>query len=202
MKKLFKPSYITLLVFLLLGIFVIFIDKGKKEKEEKVSIFAQGIKEEDITKFELNDIEKNTNIICEKSGLGIWEIVNPEKYETDKDTVNGIINNFINPAVDRKLTESSDLKNFGLDPTRNSFLTGLDNPKFKIKVTTKDNKENVLIVGNLTPTQNLYYVKDQYKDQIYTVYSYCIDGMKKDIKSLRKKEEEKKEPLRDLGPKK
>lgn len=191
MKKLFKPSFITLAIFVLLGIFVIFIDKGKKEKEEKVSIFAQEVKEEDITKFELNDIEKNTNIICEKSGSEIWKIVSPEKYETDKDTLNGIINNFINPAVDRKLTESSDLKNFGLD-----------NPKFKIKVTTKDNKENVLIVGNLTPTQNLYYVKDQYKDQIYTVYSYCIDGMKKDIKSLRKKEEEKKEPLRDLGPKK
>ena len=180
MKKLLKPSYMALIIFVLLGVFVIFIDKGKREKEEKISVFV--LKEENITKIELIDIEKNTDIICSKSDSGLWEVISPKKYEVDKDTINGIINNFINLAVDRKIAGGINLKSFGLD-----------NPKFKIKVFTTDNKENTLIIGNLSPTQNLYYVKDHDKDPVYTVYSYCIDGMRKDLKSLRKKIDEFKE---------
>lgn len=184
MKKFFKSNYIVLLIFILLGIFVIFVDKGKREKSEKISIFSQGIKKEDITKIELIDIEKQTYILCNKFQNGVWQITVPKRYDVDKGTITGVINNFTNIAVDRKLTMESletvsviDLKNFGLD-----------NPKFKIKVSSYDNKENVLIVGNLTPTQSLYYVKEQDKEPVYTVYSYCIDGMRKDLKSLRDKE--------------
>lgn len=172
-----KITIAVLIAFILLVIFVVYIDKIKKGKEEKIQIFGK-LKQEEIIKFELNNIEKNESVICEKNKDGVWEIINPKTCKTEENTVKAVLSELVNIDVDRKVIDKAvDLKQYGLEQ-----------PKFQIKFNLINNAAYSLIVGDKSPAENSYYIKDTDKNPVYTAYSYSIDNLKKTVKDLRKKE--------------
>ncbi|MEK6646147.1 MAG: DUF4340 domain-containing protein [Candidatus Firestonebacteria bacterium] len=175
MKK-FKATYIVIGIFILLAVYIYFFERGEVPSK-KIKIFSD-IKKEDINKIELNNVEKNETIICEKIRDNEWQIISPKRYDIEQDEIDSLVNNFVNLDIDREFKDKE---------LRNLKDYGLDAPSFKAIAYFKNGKSATLFFGQKTPSNSYYFVQPSDKNVVCTAATYSVENVKKDIPKLRKK---------------
>jgi Domain of unknown function (DUF4340) len=83
----------------------------------------------------------------ERDEQGIWSFVEPSGHEIDQDQAQFIADNILALTVLSSLEQSPSLE-----------VLGLDKPGSRITMTTSAGEEQLIIIGNLTPTSSGYYV--------------------------------------------
>ncbi len=168
--------------FVLAGLAVyVGLYETKPKEDEKERIYQ--VEPEDIASFELEDLEKQLTLACERSEDGDWLITKPSRLIAEDETVEMVVRNLANPVVDRKFEPAEDLTPFGLD-----------SPVYKASFRLKDGKTRILLVGAKNPTGSAYFIKEQDQPGFYTAAAYSVDGFMKTVKDLRGKTLMKFEP--------
>jgi hypothetical protein len=87
-------------------------------------------------------------VILEREAGGLWELVQPAGAETD-------------PAqVETKLSQLTSLRiKTSLEPAADLSIFGLDSPAYRVSLRTTDGQDYGLVIGDLTPTGDGYYVQ-------------------------------------------
>lgn len=101
---------------------------------------------ETLLKVEIEDINDG-RLIMEKDSQGIWSFIEPTGYEIDQNEAKSIADNILGLNVLSTLEKSPSLD-----------ILGLDEPSFRIVLTSDVGEEQVAIIGNLTPTSSGYYM--------------------------------------------
>jgi len=167
----FKGTLILGILCILLLVFVLFVDKPEKKKEE-VQKYLFKIDEAKIQQITLNN---NGNIIEAKRGDKKWTIVKPVSALANKEDWNSMA-----------LTLSSLDYERIVDKTGKDFKTyGLEHPK--LIVTFQDDKNIVhrIAFGNENPTGSFCYVRRDEGADVYLVSKYTREKFEKNLSQLR-----------------
>lgn len=146
----FKGTFLLVAVFIgiVLYYFLMEIPAGEKKKEakelsEKVLVFRTS----DVD--ELSITSKDQSIVVERKGGGPWQITQPLKVKADAFAVEAFIDKLHDAHFSRVVEEEpEDLSAYGLKT-----------PSLKIALKVKDQPEMVLLVGDMSPIGESFYVK-------------------------------------------
>lgn len=119
---------------------------------------------ESLSKVQLEE-NNNGQLIMEKDSQGIWSFIEPTGYEIDQNEANSIAENLLGLQILTTLEKSPAME-----------ILGLDNPKYRIILTSYLGEEQVVTIGNLTPTSSGYYMRRM--SQIPVIVSkYSLDAI-------------------------
>ncbi|NCN26778.1 DUF4340 domain-containing protein [bacterium] len=166
-------------MILLLTIFVLAPKQEEsKEKEANASLLWGGLKRDDILSLSFSNPNGSFNLKKDSQGKDLW-ILNTadESFEADRDAVTGLVSTMIAAKTEENLKAPS------LDQI------GLDSPKYRVKVETKESKESQreLLIGNDTPVNYFVYAKWSDSEDIFLTTRSLRFGIDKDAKDLRNK---------------
>src|SRR5579871_343640 len=114
-----------------------------------------------ITRLELKKKDAEP-IVLAKSTSGTWQITQPKLLNADQSAVSGAISTLSSLSSERLVEDkASDLKKYGLD-----------RPAVEIDVTEKDNKTQMLLLGDETPAGGAIYAMLAGDPRVYTMASY------------------------------
>jgi hypothetical protein len=126
-----------------------------------------------IVKFEVTDTAANTKVVMTKDAANIWTITesaSPSQLPTDQTKAVGTMS---------VLASMTALDSFTTDKLADF---GLDQPKYTMALTDKDNKTYTLKIGNPTPANPRYYaLVDDNTTTVYILSKDLIDGLIKQI---------------------
>jgi hypothetical protein len=126
-----------------------------------------------IVKFEVTDNTANQKVVMTKDAANVWKIEEsaaPSELATDQTKAVGTM------SVLASLTA---LDSFTTDKLADF---GLDQPKYTMVLTDKDNKTYTLKVGNQSPANPRYYgLVDDNTTTVYVLSKDLIDGLIKQI---------------------
>lgn len=171
MRKL-VPTIVAVAVLAAIGVYVGFYETSPKPPEEET---VYELKQEDISKFLLEDLETGLAMSCAKQD-GLWWITAPQRLEAQADTVDIVLRHLARPEVERKLGPQQDLTPFGLEK-----------PSCRATVTTADGKSRVLLIGAKNPTDTAYFAKEADGTELFTIAKYSADNLRKNVADLRNK---------------
>ncbi|MBI5352039.1 MAG: DUF4340 domain-containing protein [Chloroflexi bacterium] len=153
-----KPAFragtlIAVLLLLALSLFVIYLNREKKNKE------AEATPAGEVTTFVFNESDGIVNSIEISPALGetvkvardeknIWVLKLPIKAEADQGWSEAAASQISALLVTSPIPADADPSIFGFD-----------SPKFIITIVFADGKTHTLEVGDTTPSQNGYYVR-------------------------------------------
>ena len=171
MKKVL-PTASVLAILAGLAFYVLaFESKPKDPNGAKERLFK--VKQADITRFRLENIDKGTQLTCEKQADGNWWITAPGRYEADTETVDMVLGQLAAPEVERKIGKS--------DPAQ----FGLDRPTFKATVETKRGKPRTLVAGSRNPSETSFFAVIEGSQEVFTIPSRTVDTINKSLSDLR-----------------
>jgi hypothetical protein len=176
LMKQFRSTIIIFIIFIGFTGYYFLVEKKKTKVVEEKKIYIFDYNKDDINTLEFTDMSDGSSIILKKDKD--WKIEKPVEIQASKNTVEGIISELAVLSADRDITGNmQNLKKYSLDV-----------PKFKIKFSI-GNVSQVLFVGIKNPTEDLYFVKVEGKDNIYTANVSSVDKfIGKKIADLRDKD--------------
>jgi len=126
-----------------------------------------------IVRFEVADVAANLKVVMTKDAANVWtvtESASPSQLATDQTKAVGTM------SVLASLTA---LDSFTTDKLADF---GLDQPKYTMMLTDKDNKTYTVKVGNQSPANPRYYaLVDDNTTTVYVLSKDLIDGLIKQI---------------------
>jgi hypothetical protein len=155
-------------------------DKTKTAEEAKGGADAANklvkVKEEDVAKVEI--LRKNAPpTIIQRGGNKQWEMKSPEPLRVDQTEASSLVSAYTGLSQDRVVEEN---------PTDLSAY-GLKSPAIEVRVSTKDNKTQKLLIGDETPTGGGFFAKLDGQPKVFTLYSGTKTSFDKGAKDLRDK---------------
>lgn len=174
--KQFKSTIIIFAIFIgFIGFYFLVEKKKPKVTEEKI-IHIFNFNKDDFKTLELTDMTDGSGFLLKKDKD--WKIVKPSEISASINTVDGMISELAVLSADRDITVNHQrLKPFGLDV-----------PKYRIQFSLA-NESHTLHIGIKNPTEDFYFVKEEGKDNVYTVNVLSVDKfIKINLSDLRDKE--------------
>jgi hypothetical protein len=108
---------------------------------------------------------KNQRVSLQRSDDDKWVIIFPQADATDEVTVKNAVSQFLNVRITSRPQTIPDLETVGLDPATYTIL-----------LETKDGKQVLINVGDLTPTESGYYVLTEDRI-IYVASKFGLDSL-------------------------
>jgi hypothetical protein len=136
-----KNSIILVVIFILLGAYVYFVEIKKHEKDQQVK--QESKKVFTLVKDSINTLYfKNSNgKFSLKKVNNEWKITNPLETEGDNSTINSMLTSLSNAEKDKVFTvDLKELSNFGLDESANV-----------VRVVTSVGEMDSILLGDDTP---------------------------------------------------
>jgi hypothetical protein len=173
--KFYKNAIIlVLIVALLAGVYVL-VTRTKPESTDYTSDLIR------LTDYTSDEVESVT--LENPEGIFVivrkdeeWALSSPADLKYDSSVLSSIVINASSIVADRLVEENAqDIAKYGLD-----------DPVI-VKLKTKDGKETVLEVGDVTPTKGGYYIKFAGKNDVYVIGTYTGDYLVKDRNGMRSK---------------
>lgn len=154
----FKTTYILIAIFAILFLFVYFYEKDRVIVDENEIETHQVIQlnQENIKQIKFSYENKVTIV---KKDDDKWQITKPIKYQARTQKIEEVIVELNNLESEQKFIAEK-LSDYGLD-----------DPTTQVKVTTNDDEQIEIILGNLNPQQDKVYLKTSLGDEIYLVDS-------------------------------
>jgi hypothetical protein len=154
-------------------------DKTKKEEEAKgpdSSNKLVTVKDEDIKKIEI--VRKDAPpTVLERGANNNWEMKAPQTLRVDQTEAGSVVTAYTGLSQDRVVEEKpADLAAYGLNA-----------PSVEVRVSTKDNKVQRVLIGDETPTGGSFYAKIDTNPKVFTLYSGTKTSLDKGPKDLRDK---------------
>jgi hypothetical protein len=115
----------------------------------------------DLTKMEVEADGKRT--VVERGSDNVWRLTEPQPGEADNTIVDSAAGRMAKLIATRKVDNPGNLADYGLN-----------DPKTKIGLTTRDGGGAQLLIGAQTPDRNAYYVKKADGEPIYVVSTFTI----------------------------
>lgn len=150
--------------------------KFEKSMAKKISIAKK-----DTTTGKISTIEIEKSV--DNAGADIWNIIAPEKAETDKS------------AIEKMVKELSSLKTSKWAKKKDLTVedTGFDSPNLTVTITMENGDQKFVTVGNKEGTGSERYVKSSHIEALFVMADSRFSDIDKKLDDLKKKEEEKKE---------
>ena len=114
----------------------------------------------------IEDMAANQTVAFSKDAQGNWQVTSPEARPADPVQAAGRAAQFANLFVSTTITETTDLKPFGVF-----------SPTYTLGVTLVDGTELKASVGDKTPTSSGYYVLRSGESNVVVVNTSAIDGL-------------------------
>ncbi len=134
------------------------------------------LSEPDIRRIEIKKRD-GTDTIVKKDDSGKWSLTAPQALPADQAAVGGVTSAATNLAGERIVDDHpADLASYGLQP-----------PAIEITYTMKDGRNNKLLLGDDTPTNNGVYAMAGGDPRLFTVSSFNKGNFDKTTKDLRDK---------------
>jgi len=174
MKK-WLPTLIALGVLAGLGVWVAKNETKPREDSSKEHLWR--VKPEDITGFELRNVQKSVSLSCAKGADGSWRITAPAELDADPELVELVVKHLADPEIERKLEPQTDLTPFGLKP-----------PVWRLSFKVKNGKPRAFLLGIKNPTESGYFAMEEGGAAVYTVVTWSADNVRKTMADLRSKQ--------------
>lgn len=168
----FKGTIILLVIFILLGGYVLFFNK-KGEKHKSSKLFD--LKDKNIVEIEMSLSKKD--IILKKVNKR-WEIYKPIETSADFDILSGMERSLKRMLFERIVEKNcKDFSKYGLK----------DENAIKVRFKDKSGKNYVFYIGDKNPSGDYRYVRKKGSNTVYLVYGFDLEKFKPDVKFLRDK---------------
>jgi hypothetical protein len=171
---------VALVLFGVLAGLVYWSDKSKKAEEAKGGPDAANklvkIKDDEVKKIEI--VRKDSPLaVIERGANNQWEMKSPQPLRVDQTEAGSVVTAYTGLAQDRVVEEkAADLNAYGLN-----------SPTVEVRVSTKDNKTQKLLIGDETPTGGSFYAKLDGDPKVFTMSSGTKSSLDKAPKDLRDK---------------
>lgn len=170
-------STILLVVLLVAGVAAVYFLDYKPGEERKVEEFLDKkfitIEADSITEIEIIVQEEKVSLIKSEN---IWYISDPIRVKANQNLINTLIRTVSKTDKGRKVSDSSNLTTFGLDPS-----------KVSLKFLSKDSLETGYSIGDESPTGEFVFAKRHNDSGIYTVPKELFTQSNKKLYDLREK---------------
>jgi len=133
------------------------------------------LKQDDINKLAIKD-DKGNDVALMKDGSGNWKITAPQALAADDNAVSSLLATVSSLSSDRLVEEKA----------ANLNQYGLSSPPLQVDIEEKDKKAQKLLIGDSTPTGNLYAKLDG-DPRVFTISSYLKASLDKTTDDLRDK---------------
>ncbi|MGJ7044371.1 DUF4340 domain-containing protein [Thermoanaerobacterium thermosulfurigenes] len=151
----------TIIMLLILGVLAGYYYYAKSTKKPAPSTNIINISKSKISSVDIKDA--GNELAIEKSG-STYNVTKPVSYKADSTSTDDLFNSISGLKYSRKFTDT-DVKKYGLDKS-----------DFTISVSSKDGKNEELLVGNKSPVGDSYYAKLKNSNYIYVVDASSIEN--------------------------
>jgi len=170
--RLFRNVVILACVLVALIGTAVFLNNSKKKSETVDPLPTSSLitlmeaQKDKITDYTIEDKKQNLKFTVSHEGSK-WALIYPAGVRYSGMDVENMANNFTEIQAAVVIEEDAkDLKKYGLDiPT-------------VVTVRTNDGKEQIIEIGNNTPTNEDAYVKKKDSNKVYTVSTYTMDSFR------------------------
>jgi hypothetical protein len=171
---------IASLVFIALAGVLYWSEHRKPEEAAKAASDAPPtilkLDEASVTRLEIKKTE-SAPILLAKVASGEWRITEPKPLGADQSSVSSMLSTLSSLDSQRLVDEKAgDLKPYGLDQ-----------PAVEVRITTKDNKSQKLLIGDDTPTGGAAFAKLSADSRVFTIASFSKTSVDKTLNDLRDK---------------
>ncbi|MBN1959747.1 MAG: DUF4340 domain-containing protein [Deltaproteobacteria bacterium] len=189
---LMQKRLLGLLVTLILGggaIVIAFWQTSNSEQQEQALNAAAKVfsfkDSNSIKEISLTNHNGNFNLVHEKTadGNNYWSLITPLKTKADNKTITSIINELL--SLENKNKKNSLTNNKGVVGDRNIF--GLNSPRFRVKLSDTQGKQETLLVGIKNSFDDSLYVERTGSEKIFMVASTLEYQLDQDLFKLRNK---------------
>lgn len=161
-----KTTLILLLIFLALGAYYLFVERGKPSDEEleRIEMTALQFDRAGIESFELRQDEEDVR--CIRAGEE-WEMRRPVEAQCDETLIASILESLSSLQAERFLeADSTSLGQYGLE-----------DPVIELSVASSSPPDSHWIwIGDKTPTEDAYFSLVDRRDRIALLSSSTVDG--------------------------
>lgn len=171
----FRTTLILLVVLIAVGLVILFTrdvnpaDKPLSTDESKLLTIASA----DVTRISVVG-DDGQKIVANKTD-GKWHLTEPVKGAAEESTVVALVDGIANLKTRGQVDAGG----------TNAGNVGLDAPRFKVEVTTKDGKTTKLDIGSRTATGGSMYVKREGQTKADVVNVTISDTLEKPLKDWR-----------------
>ncbi|AEF16550.1 hypothetical protein Thexy_0498 [Thermoanaerobacterium xylanolyticum LX-11] len=151
----------TIIMLLILGVLAGYYYYAKSTKKPAPSTNIINISKSKISSVDIKDA--GNELAIEKSG-STYNVTKPVSYKADSTSTDDLFNSISGLKYSRKFTDT-DVRKYGLDKS-----------DFTISVSSKDGKNEELLVGNKSPVGDSYYAKLKNSNYIYVVDASSIEN--------------------------
>jgi hypothetical protein len=173
----FKSTLVLLVALIAIVGYIYFVDSKKpvNDTEAKEKAFT-GVTADDVEEMQVKSAEGETSRLQKIDGK--WQVVDPIKTEADNTEASNIASSLASIDIQRVVDEnSSNLKNYGLDP-----------PRIEVGFRTKGKKDlQRILLGEKTPTGGDVYAQVPGKKRVFLVNSFLESTFNKTTFALRDK---------------
>ncbi len=178
--KSFRTTLIFFGILALLGGYIYFFERGpvKKAEEKREKVFENFVAD-DIQEIRVENLGNSLTpaappIDIKKDEKDVWQILSPQKYQADENTLRVLLQSIGDLNPDAAITNISNLADYGLNsPTARCILTD------------KKGTSHTLIVGDKGVTGSDTYIKTSEKPAVYLIPAYTTDNIKKSVNDYR-----------------
>ncbi|MCL4459738.1 MAG: DUF4340 domain-containing protein [Chloroflexi bacterium] len=160
----FKTTAILLVILLVLGGFVYWLEYRPGRPQEKAQLSVFNFKVEDVNSIEVEHNGRST-VVTKKEDR--WQMLKPEQVEADKWRVEGVLTRLGSLTATRVLD----------NPGQDLATYGLSNPQAEAKVTLTGAKREILFIGDKNPEGTAYYANLPAGDKVYLIPSQIADDL-------------------------
>lgn len=147
--------------------------KAEKEEKSKEAAVVHIYKTDSLEKFSYEDSEGKEMSFSKQDGE--WKYSKDTTIPLSADTVSGMADAFSDIVAVKEIEKPDELKDYGLAE-----------PSYKLLLTDKEGKDDLLLIGGQTGEN--YYIMREDDEKVYTVSADIVSQMVWDVKDLVQKE--------------
>jgi len=180
----FKSTFLLAALLLAGAAAVYFLDYKPGEEKKADEFLAKKfilVEPDSVKEFEIITRDERVSLIKFDNEWYIsepneWYISEPIRAKANQNVINSLIRTISRTEMERKISDSSNLSIFGLDPSKVSL-------KFRLS----DSLETGYSIGDETPTGEFVFAKRQNESEIFTVPKELFTQSNKKLFDLREK---------------
>lgn len=171
----FKTTIVLLVVLLAVGAVIFFTrESGRNETETSTPARLLEISPGDVTRV-ASTADEGQHIALEKKD-GKWKLVEPLEAPADDSAAESLVETVAGLQTRGKIDASG----------ANASTTGLDSPRFKLELSTRQGKTIKLDIGNRSAAGDNLYVRLDGQDRADVVPAEIFDQLDKPLKQWRR----------------
>jgi uncharacterized protein DUF4340 len=181
-RKCMKLRSLIVATVVLLALLGTLYWSGRRKNAEEASAKPDAspailkLDESAITRLEFKKKDAEP-VVLAKNNAGTWAITEPKPLGADQGSVSSTLSTLASLSSERVVEDHpTDLKPFGLEQSA-----------LEIDVTSKDNKQQRLLIGDETPTGSAHFAKLAADPRVYTIATYNKTSLDKGLNDLRDK---------------